>query len=184
MKVRRFVGVALAVGLPLAAVGYLGWVYYSTNAEIDRRSMSGTGSDTTNPWFGSDPVDPADLHGTWTSWAEAPGGGNRRESVVDFQPDGKLVWTLWVTVKDRSPPIVTRYEYTFGLGRLLGLTLTEHTVDGKALALQDKDRVPKIWKLDWKADDKSVFQLRTDPRDEGRPHLLFRKSPPEGGKKD
>src|SRR5262245_16116442 len=183
MKVRRYLGVALAIGLPLAAVGYLGWVYYSTNAEIDRRAMSGTGSDTTNLWFGSDSVDPADLHGTWASRAEI--GTNRRELVLDFRADGKLVWTTRVTVGDApAVEVVERHDYQFERGRFLVTTLTEGTVDGKALALQDKDRAPKPWKLDWKVDDKSVFQLRTDPRDEGRPHLLFRKSPPEGGKKD
>jgi hypothetical protein len=181
MRGRKYLGVALAVGLPLAAAGYLVWVYHSTNAEFDRRSLAGTTRDPAERWFESDPVDPADLHGTWTSRAEV--GTSRRESVLDFQPDGKLVWTLRVTVGDVPPTdIVDRYEYTFDPGRFLVLTLTERTTDGKAAVLREQDRVPKHWKLDWRADDRSVFQVRTDPRDEGRLHLLFRRSPPAGEK--
>jgi hypothetical protein len=178
MKHGKYWAVAVAVVMPLAAVGYLVWVYYSTKAEIGRQSLSGTISDPADRWFGSDPVDPADLHGTWTSRLE------NREYVLDFRPDGKLVWTIRVTVGDMPPTdIVERYEYMFEPGRFLVTTLTERSFDGKAIVLGEADRVPKFWKLDWKADDKSSFQLRTDPQDKGRPHYLFRKSPPGDGKK-
>lgn len=184
MKRGKYWAVAVAVGMPLAAVGYLVWVYYSTRAELARQSLSGTISDPTERWFGSDPVDPADLDGTWVARAETDGGANRRELVLDFQPDGKLVWTTRATVGDR-PPIdnVERHDYRFEPGRFVVTTLTEESYDGKAVALRDADRVPKFWKLDWKADDKNSFQLRIDPQDKGRPHFLFRKSQPEGEKK-
>lgn len=185
MKRGKYWAVAVAVEMPLAAAGYLVWVYYSTKAELGRQSLSGTTYDPTGWLSGPDPVDPADLHGTWVSRAEARGGANRRELVLDFQPDGKLIWTTRVTVGDMPPTdIVERYEYKFETGRFLMMTLTEKSFDGKANVLRDADRVPKFWKLDWKADDKSSFQLRTDPRDEGRPHLLFRKTSPPGEKKD
>jgi hypothetical protein len=183
MRGSKSLGVALALAMPLAAVGYLVWVYYSAGAQLDRRSQSGTGDDSAEPWFESDPVDPADLHGTWTSWAEA--GTNRRESVLDFRPDGHLVWTTRVTVVRDGPTIevTERHDYRFEHGRFLRTTVTERSLDGKTTTLRDADRLPKLWKLDWRADDKSVFQLRTDPRDEGRPHLLFRKSPAGDAKK-
>ncbi len=177
MRGRKYLGVALAVGLPLAAVGYLVWVYYSTNAELVRRSLVGTTADPAERWFESDPVDPADLHGTWASRVE------HRELVLDFRPDGKLVWTTRVTVGDTpTVELIERHDYQFERGRFLRTTLAERSYDGKATDLRDENRVPKFWKLDWKADDKSAFQLRADPRDEGRPHLLFRKSPPKDEK--
>jgi len=180
MRGSKYLGIALAVGLPLAAVGYLVWVYYSTGALIDRRSQSGTDAGSTEPWFEFDPVDPADLHGTWVARAEADGGTNRRESVLDFGPDGKLVWTTRVTVGDtRTIQVTERHDYQFESGRFLRTTVIARSLDGKADVLRDAERRPKLWKLVWKADDKQTFQLRTDPRDEGRPHLLFRKSTAE-----
>ena len=178
MKRGKYWAVAVAVGMLLASVGYLVWVYYATRAELARQSLLGTISDPAERWFGSDPVDPADLHGTWASRLE------NREFVLDFRPDGKLVWTTRVTVGDRPPiDVVERYEYKFEPGRFLVTTLTEKSFDGKANVLRDADRVPKFWKLDWKADDKSSFQLRIDPWDKGLPHFQFRKSPPEDEKK-
>ena len=127
MRRSKYLVAALAAGALLAAVGFLVWVYYTTMAELDRRSLSGTGSDTTDPWFESDPVDPADLHGTWTSRAEA--GDNRRELVLDFRPDGKLVWTTRVTVGERPiVKMIERHDYQFERGRFLLTTLTEVSV--------------------------------------------------------
>ena len=184
MRGRKYLGVALAVAMPLAAAGYLVWVYLSTTADLARQGLSGTTSDPAERWFESDPVDPADLHGTWASRAEAGGGTNRRESVLNFRPDGVLVWTTRVTVGDApAVEVAERHDYRFERGRFLRTVLAERSFDGQAAVLRDADRLPKFWKLDWKADDKSTFQLRTDPGDLGRPHLLFRRSPPQDKQK-
>jgi hypothetical protein len=169
MRRSKLLVIALAVVAPLAAVGYLVWVFFETTAEIDRQSLS-----PTDGWIEWDPVDPADLHGIWASRAEG------RECRLDFRPDGKLIWTTRTTVERvRTIELVVCYDYRFELGRFLVTMRTEQSHEGKVVALGDAERSRTAWKLDWKADDKSTFQLRTDRQDIGRPHLLFRKVPPE-----
>lgn len=104
--------------------------------------------------------------------------------MLDFRPDGKLIWTTRTTVvgKAKTLELVACHDYQFERGRFLVTTLTEQLADGKATVPEAARRAPKLWKLDWKADDKSTFQLRSDPEDKGRPHLLFRRSPPDDEK--
>jgi hypothetical protein len=182
MKRGKNWAVAVAVGMPLAAVGYLVWVYYSTKAELARQSLLGTTSDPNAPtlkkWDFS-PVDPADLHGTWTSRAELGSGANlnRRESELNFEPGGRLVWTSRTTVGTLPPiEIVEKYDYKYDTGPVLTLSPTERSFDGKRFELQGNALPPKFWRLKWTADDKTSFQLLTDPNDPGRSHLLFRRT--------
>jgi hypothetical protein len=163
-------------------------VYYSARVEFARPGPPIPAPDpnapSPKPWFEFDPVDPADLYGTWTSQAEAGGGANRRESVLEFRPDGELTWTMRITGRDALELVIAeKYMYEFLSGRLLALTLAARSVGGKEIDLPAVARQRKVWKLEWKADDRSGFQLRTDSQDEGRPHLLFQKSPPSSGKK-
>lgn len=186
----KYLAVALAVGMPLAAVGYLVWAFYSTLAGYERTEPPPPPHPDAvlrDQWYAADPTDPADpvvLYSKWTSRAESDGGANLRESTLDIRQDGTLVWATRVTIKT-LPTIehVEYYKFSFLPGRFLQMTQTGHAIDGKEVKLRDDSFMPKTMKLVWLSDDKSSFQLQTDPRDKGRPHLLFRKAPPEGEKK-
>jgi hypothetical protein len=181
----KYLAVALAVGMPLAAVGYLVWVFYATLAGYERTETPVPPPDPDallhDRWNVQDPADPADLHGTWTSIAEIGSGAglNRREAVLTFGPDGTLVWTTRATV-GTAPPVetVSSYEYTCGPGPDLKLVLTAHSVNGVELGWRGGE--PTFYRLDWTNNDKTSFQLRADPRKPGLLQLLFRKSPAPG----
>jgi len=165
-------------------------VYYSTLAGYERTEPPPPPHPDAvlrDQWFAADPTDPADpaaLYGKWASRAEIGRGANVRESTLDIRQDGTLVWVTRATVNN-LPTIehVDHYKFSLLPGRFLQMTRTEHSLDGKAVNLRHEDFMPRTMKLVWKSDDKSSFQLQTDPKDEGRPHLLFRKAPPEGEKK-
>jgi hypothetical protein len=168
--------VALAVGLPLAAAAYVGWVYYSARVEFADRGPPIPPPDPNAPPQTLPVVmDPAELHGIWSARADVR--GNHRESVLEFQPDGDLVWTTRATVGG-APPIETveRYKYTFDSGPTLLLTLRERTIDGKQVERRRDSLNLTFWALEWKSDDKTVFQLLARRDDPGLPHLLFRKA--------
>jgi hypothetical protein len=176
--------VALVVGLPLAAAAYVGWVYYSARVEFADRGPPITPPDPNAPPQTLPVVmDPAELHGIWSARADVR--GNRRESVLEFRPDGELVWTTRVTVGD-APPIETveRYEYTYDAGPTLLLTLRERVIDGKQVEHRGGSLNLTFWALEWKADDKTAFQLRARRNDPELPHLRFQKGSKTGEKQE
>jgi hypothetical protein len=180
MRSRKLVFL-LAFAATLMPIAYLGWVYYSTYTKLDPKGQKPPSTPPLPPgdqWFTMDPVDPTNLHGVWSSSVEAKGEAGGQESVLDIRPDGTLLWIRRTFFKDGpETEIVEWYDYAFQFGRFLMLTLKWRSCDGEELKFRDTDGDQKMWKLDWKAEDKSSFQIRTDMWDHGRQHLLFRRTP-------